>query len=136
MNNLSIRILSVTTIVLFGISCSTKNKLSAPDSLYKTNKGKEIAYKSYDKSMKLWDIAYSEEFVDTDYGKSHVIISGKNNKQALVIFPGLFGDASMWYPNVGVLSKHYIVYTLDMINYGGKSQPKGKVTADFNDYNI
>ncbi len=75
--------------------------------MYKTTEGKETACKSYDESMKLWDVAYREEFVETNYGKSHVIISGEDNKQALIILPGLFGDASMWFPNVGELSKHY-----------------------------
>lgn len=128
--------LSLVIILAITASCSTNKNLSAPASLYKTSEGKEIAYKSYDESMELWDVEYTEEFVNTDYGKSHVIISGESNEQALIILPGLFGDASMWFPNVGKLSEHFKVYTLDMINYGGKSQPDGKAITEFNDYNI
>ncbi|MFB6341939.1 alpha/beta fold hydrolase [Saccharicrinis sp. FJH62] len=128
--------LSLVAVFLLTTACSTNKKLTAPASLYKTPEGKEIAFKSYDRSMELWNVAYSEAYVNTDYGQSHVIISGENNKQTLVILPGLFGDASMWFPNVGKLSEHYKVYTLDMINYGGKSQPEGKAITEFNDYKI
>lgn len=132
-NNITLCLAAILTLTA---SCSPNKKLAVPAPLYKTDEGKEIAYKSYDQSMELWDVNYSEEFVDTDYGKSHVIISGENNEQALIILPGLFGDATMWFPNVGELSKHYKVYTLDMINYGGKSHPSGKSINDFNDYKI
>lgn len=136
MKNQSIITLTLAAILTIVVSCSTNKNHTAPASLYKTEEGKKIAYDSYDKAMELWDIDYTEEFVETDYGKSHIIISGENNKQALFILPGLFGDASMWFPNVGELSKHYKVYTLDMINYGGKSKPEGKAITEFNDYNI
>ena len=136
MKNINCITLCLAAILTITVSCSSSKKLTAPASLYKSAEGKEIAYKSYDKSMELWDVKYTEEFVETDYGKSHVIISGEENEKTLIILPGLFGDASMWFPNVGELSKHYKVFTLDMINYGGKSQPDGKAIADFNDYKI
>jgi pimeloyl-ACP methyl ester carboxylesterase len=85
--------------------------------------------------MELWDVAYSEELVETDYGKSHVIIAGEENELPLILLPGLFADATMWYPNVKELSQHFRVYTLDMPNYGGKSKPAGKAVVDFSDYN-
>ncbi len=117
------------------ISCSSSKKIT-PTSLYKTEEGKQIAYKSYDESMELWDVEYTEDYVETDYGKSHVIISGEENDDVLILIPGLFADACMWYPNVGELSKHYKVYTLDMLTYGGKSKPANKAITEFEDYNI
>lgn len=136
MKNINCITLCLAAILTITVSCSSSNKLTAPASLYKSTEGKEIAYKSYDKSMELWSVEYSEEFVDTDYGQSHVIISGTENASTLILLPGLFADACMWYPNVGELSKHYRVYTLDMINYGGKSQPSGKAITSLDDYKI
>lgn len=129
-------ILSLMAAAVIITSCSTNKSLTAPESLYKTEEGKETAYKSYDKAMELWDVEYKEEYVETDYGKSHVIISGNQNEKALILIPGLFGDASMWFPNVGELSTQYKVLTLDMINYGGKSEPAGKAISEFEDYKI
>ena len=132
----SIRLFIYATFLLIAFSCSVNKNLTAPSSLYKSPEGKEISFNSYDKSMELWTVEYSEEYIETDYGKTHIIITGETNKKPLIILPGLFGDASMWFPNVAALSKHYKVFTLDMPNYGGKSQPHGKAVAKFNDYNI
>ncbi len=123
-------------IIISTTSCMKTRKLTAPTSLYKTETGKSISYTSYDKAMELWNIEYKEEYVITDYGKSHLIISGQENGQPLVLIPGLFADATMWYPNVSELSKTFRVYTLDMINYGGKGQPGGKAIKDIKDYQI
>ena len=119
-------------IVISG--CSSNKQLNVPVSLYKSEQAKKIAYASYDKAMDLWDIEYTEDFVETSYGKTHIILSGDTNAKPLVVLPGLFGDATMWYPNVGELSKHYRVYTLDMPNYGGKSIPAGKSVTELSDY--
>lgn len=123
-------------IVISTSSCMSTKKTMVPGSLYKTEAGKKIAYTSYDKAMTLWDIDYREEYIETDYGKSHVIVSGDENGKALVLLPGLFADATMWYANVSELSKSFRVYTLDMLNYGGKGQPGGKVIKDIKDYQV
>lgn len=115
-------------------SCSSTRKTLAPSSLYKTGKGEQIACESYDMAMSLCKTGYFEDYVETDYGTSHVIVSGVENGQPLVLLPGLFADAAMWYPNVGELSKHYRVYAFDMLNYGGKSLSSGKSIKDVNDY--
>jgi hypothetical protein len=57
----------------------TTKKHIVSTSLYKTETGKNISYASYDKAMTLWNIDYKEEYVLTDFGKSHVIISGQEN---------------------------------------------------------
>jgi hypothetical protein len=102
--------------LIITVGCSSNKNITAPPSLYKTKKGKSIAYESYDKTMELWDVAYKEEFIKTDYGQSHVIISGEENEEPLILLPGLFADATMWYPNVKSLSQHYKVFSLDMPN--------------------
>lgn len=135
MKNLTIIVAFMQALFLATGCASTKNQ-SAPESLYKTEKGKQIAYKSYDKTMELWDLDYSEHFVETPYGRSHVLVSGEKDAPPLVLIPGLFADATMWYPNVEALSEHYRVYTLDMMNYGGKSMPAGKAIQDIHDYKI
>lgn len=133
-NNLSIRTLSIIALSIVTVNCSAKKKDTVPSSLYKTPEGQEIANKSYEKSMELWDVEYNEEYVETDYGKTHLITTGEDKKPPLVILPGLFGDACMWFPNAGDLSKKYKLYLLDMPNYGGKSQPYGKAITEFQDY--
>lgn len=130
------KLIIIFLIIISTSSCMTSKKNIVPTSLYKTETGKDISYASYDKAMALWNIEYKEEYVLTDFGKSHVIISGQENGQPIVLIPGLFADATMWYPNVIELSKTFRVYTLDMLNYGGKGQPDGKAIKDIKDYQI
>ena len=130
------KLIIILLIVFSTSSCMTTKKHIVPSSLYKTETGKNISYASYDKAMELWNIDYKKEYVVTDFGKSHVIISGQEDGQPLVLIPGLFADATMWYPNVSELSKTFRVYTLDMLNYGGKGQPEGKAIIDIKDYQI
>ena len=115
-------------------ACSTMEETAAPESLYKTKAGKEIAYQSYDRVLELWEVDYREEYVETSYGQSHVVVVGEAEQPPLVLLPGLFADATMWYPNVAALSKYYQVYVLDMMNYGGKSIPAGKAIQGIENY--
>jgi len=104
--------------------------------LYKDEAGKETAYESYDRAMMLWPVPYEEVWVETAYGRSHVVISGEAGKKPLYLLPGLFADATMWYANIGELSRHCRVYCLDYINCGGKSEPSGKKVAKVEDYAV
>lgn len=121
-------------VILFLSSCATTKESSVPASLYKGSEAKSIAYRSYDKVMAFWPVAYEEAWVQTDYGETHVIVSGPEQARPIVLLPGLFADATMWYANVGALAQYYRVYTVDQITYGGKSEPAGKTVDDVHDY--
>lgn len=103
-------------------------------SLYKSPEAKAIAFKSYDHVLAFWPVEYDEVWVKTDYGVSHVIVSGPDGAKPVFLLPSLFADATMWYANVGALAEHSRVYCLDQITYGGKSEPSGKTVADVHDY--
>ncbi len=124
--------LVVSTMI--ATACSSVKNSVTPSSLYKTEEGEMIAYESYENALSLFKTEYTEDYVNTDYGQTHILISGVEDGKPLLILPGLFGDASMWYPNVGELSEHFKVFTLDMPNYGGKSKPGHKAVEEFNDY--
>ena len=102
--------------------------------LYRSESARKTAFESYDRVMEQWPVDYSERWVKTDYGESHVIISGPEDARPLFLIPGLFADATMWYANVGELSREYRVYCLDQITYGGKGRPSGKRVKDSGDY--
>ncbi len=126
--------ISFLTLIFVFTSCSSSKVSETTPSLYKSSDGKAIAYDSYDKALSLFSEEFSEEYVPTEYGRTHVLISGNPDGQPVILVPGLFGDASMWYANMGSLSRQFRVYTLDMPNYGGKSIPSGKEINDITDY--
>ena len=134
MKSIIIKIALCLTLSTFLFSCSTAKESGTAKSLYKTEEGRKKAFKSYNRALELIEIEYNEDYVDTEYGKTHLLISGKEGGKPIIILPGLFGDASMWYSNIGALSKDYMVYTLDMPNYGGMSQPSDKEVKDLGDY--
>lgn len=137
MNSSQIITYSLFIVLILVTSCASHRHTTAmknPNALYKTEEGKAIACKSYDRSMEMWSTTYTEDYVETDFGKTHVIISGHDNEKPLVLIPGLFADACMWYPNAGELSKHFKVYALDMLTYGGKGEPSERKITDIKDY--
>ncbi len=134
----TIRISSIIILVaLVSFSgCTPAKKVNGKLTLYKTDEGRAIAHGSYDNALELIPADFSEEYIETDYGLTHLLISGSADSEALFILPGLFGDATMWYPNLEALSAHYRVYAVDMPNYGGKSQPAGASISSLDDYII
>ncbi len=128
------RIVIFTGGVIMLAGCAGNSGSVEPKKLYKSDSAQKAAYESYDRTMELWDTAYEEEWVSSEYGETHVIISGPEEGPPVFLIPGLWGDASMWYPNAGELSRHFRVYTLDMINYAGKSVPSGKQITGVSDY--
>ncbi len=115
-------------------NCASSKKTPEPKELYDNTAARQTAYKSYDKIMKHWPVDYTEEWIETDFGISHLIISGPADAKPVILFAGLFADATMWYANVGPLAEHYRVICPDQMTYGGKSQPTGKPILNINDY--
>ncbi len=133
---LVIGILAATAVVVFLASCAGTKGKGAPRSLYKNKQAQEQAYRSYDEIMKFWPVPYEEFWVPTDYGESHVIVSGPEDGLPIILLPGLFADATMWYANAGALSENYRVICPDQISYGGKSRVSDKEVKKFLDYKL
>ncbi len=125
---------SLLTLIFTFTACSCSKEFEAAPSLYKTAEGKAVAFDSYERALSLFTGEFTEEKIPTDYGLTHVLVSGNPAGKPVILIPGLFGDATMWYANMGALSGHFRVYALDMPNFGGKSQPTGKEVQDIPDY--
>ena len=125
-------IVSVGLLCLIG--CASSPPDDSPGSLYKSPEAQAIAFASYDRVMEFWPVPYEEVFVETDYGKSHVVIAGPEGAKPVFLLPGLFADATMWYANIGRLSERYQVYCPDQMTYGGKSEPAENKISEVHDY--
>lgn len=129
----------ITIIVLGGIlmfSCNSTSKEKLENSFYKNREGEIKTHASYDKLMEFWDVEYEEDWIQTKYGLTHIVISGPENAPPLFLFPGLFADASMWYENISELANEFRVYALDSPVYGGKSKPSDVRINNIEDYTI
>jgi pimeloyl-ACP methyl ester carboxylesterase len=92
-----------------------------PDYVFDSLHKKELYIKSYNETLKLWDVPFEELDIATNYGIAHIIISGPKTGEPLILFHGTDASATMWYPNVKEFSKQYRVYAIDFPLEAGKS---------------
>ncbi|RZJ36195.1 MAG: alpha/beta hydrolase [Flavobacterium sp.] len=77
--------------------------------------------KSYNASLGLWNEPYIEEDVPTSFGTAHVIISGPQNANPLVLLHGTDASSTMWFPNISAFARSNRVYAIDYPLEAGKS---------------
>lgn len=130
------RVILLMIGVVFMSSCKTENNRSQdmPPSLYKSKQAEDLCHQSYDNAMELWPVKYEENWIETEYGKTHIIVSGVENAPPIFLLPALLCDATMWYSNVESLAKKYRVYAVDSLVYGGKSVLSNKKIYNSKDF--
>jgi pimeloyl-ACP methyl ester carboxylesterase len=113
-------------IVLFLVTSCASKKAKFEDYVFKTKSEEQKYQTAYNKSLKLWEIPYTEEDVKTSFGTAHVIIAGPKNGKDLVLLHGMDASSTMWYPNIKVLAKNHRIYAIDFIMEPNKSHLTAK----------
>ncbi len=90
-------------------------------SIYKKKDSKEKVIKLYDKQLSEMGISFEDIYVDTCFGKTHVIKTGNSKAKPLLLFHG--GNATSAYNLIlcRFLLKDFQVYAVDIIGHPGKS---------------
>jgi len=96
--------------------------LNRATSIYKSPEIKARFMEMYDEKMKEWPVPYEDVFVDTSYGKVHVIVSGPEDAPPLLLLHASGVAGWSWKYNVEELSQHYRTYAIDLIGDAGKSE--------------
>ena len=76
---------------------------------------------AYDSALMLFQVAFTEQDIETTYGKAHIITCGKSNGEPIVLLHGMNATSTMWYPNIKALAAHYRIYAIDFLLEPGKS---------------
>jgi pimeloyl-ACP methyl ester carboxylesterase len=76
----------------------------------------------YDAKLAQWPTPYETRYVETSYGKVHVIISGPEDAAPILLLNAGQMAGWSWITNVGALSEHYRTYAIDTIGEPGKSE--------------
>jgi hypothetical protein len=76
----------------------------------------------YDEKMAGWPVPYEDVFVDTRYGKVHVIVTGPRDAPPLLLLHASGVAGWSWKCNVGGLNRSYRTYAIDLIGDAGKSE--------------
>lgn len=90
-------------------------------SIYKSTAGKDEILKLYDKQLERLNVAYSDKYVDTSFGNTHLIETGNLQGIPLLVFHG--GNATTAYNLLfcEFLMKDFHIYAVDTIGHPGKS---------------
>lgn len=114
-----IRIVGALVMVgLFGWMMSREEKTS----IYFTPQVRTKMMAIYDAKLAQWPTPYETMYVDTAYGKVHVIISGPEEAPPILLLNAGQMAGWSWMTNVGALNEHYRTYAIDTIGEPGKSE--------------
>lgn len=98
-------------------------------SIYRSPKHEAWLMDIYDARLEAWPVPYESRYVETDYGKVHVIVSGPEEAPPLLLLHASAVSGVSWLYNVGELNKHYRTYAIDTIGDAGRS-----VLSDLNHF--
>jgi pimeloyl-ACP methyl ester carboxylesterase len=96
--------------------------MNKPTSSYKSAQVKARFTQMYDAKMEGWPVPYESVYVDTSYGKVHVIVSGPEDAPPMLLLHASGVPAWSWMYNVEELSRHYRTYAIDLIGDAGRSE--------------
>lgn len=91
-------------------------------SLYKTEAGKAAVLDIYHQLLAKLTVPYEEVYLNTRYGRTHVIASGAASSPPLILLHGSGSNATMWVGDIAHYSTSYRVYAVDIPGDPGKSE--------------
>ena len=92
-------------------------------SLYRSAAGYLKVLAHYDRTLAGIGVPFREEVVETSYGDTHVVVSGKGDGKPLLLWHGLNANAVSWAEWIPALAPRYCIYAVDAIGRMGKSAP-------------
>ncbi len=106
--------------LLFGLNRVMSGQ--TPESIYLTPEDEVRFMEIYDEKMEEWPVPYEDLYVDTLYGKVHVIASGAEGAPPMLLLHASVVSSWSWKDNVEALSQDYRTYAVDLIGDVGKSE--------------
>ncbi len=89
--------------------------------VFKSEEGKTKILKYYDKILSKWDVPYNERFIDTTFGRTHILEAGEKSNPPVFLFHGSSTNALMWTGDIKALRKKHQIFAVDILGEPGKS---------------
>ncbi|MFC1960349.1 alpha/beta fold hydrolase [Chloroflexota bacterium] len=96
--------------------------MSAEISVFKSAEKEKEFVAAYDEAMKLWPVPYETIYISTRFGETYVIVSGSEEGEPILLFPGFSFCSPSWYANVETLGAKHRIYAVDVIDDLGRSK--------------
>jgi pimeloyl-ACP methyl ester carboxylesterase len=90
--------------------------------IYKSPEVRARFLKMYDAKMKSWPVPFEDVYIDTEYGKVHVVACGPEDAPPFLLLHASGVSSWSWLSNVKALSRHYRIYAVDTLGDAGKSE--------------
>ena len=89
--------------------------------IYRSKQGKEKILSLYDSQIKELNIPFNYIYIDTSFGKTHLIETGNFDEEPLLVFHG--GNSTTAYNllNIDYLLNYFHIFAVDTIGHPGKS---------------
>lgn len=85
---------------------------------------------SYARVLARWPVPYESRYVETRYGRAHVLASGPAYAPPVVLLHGGGGNATTWIHNIERLAGSLQVYAVDIIGDAGRTEGRRPVSED------
>jgi pimeloyl-ACP methyl ester carboxylesterase len=89
---------------------------------YKSLAGYNAIMSWYEDALDGIDIELSSRYVETRFGRTHMLVCGREDAPPLLLLPGTAGCAPLWRNQFAEFAKHFRVYALDVIGQPGRSE--------------
>ena len=89
--------------------------------VYKNKKGEIASIELYDRQLKQLNVKYEELWVETRYGKTHLLKLGKTDGKPILFFHGGNSTSPYYIKTFKSLMEKYCFYAVDTIGHPGRS---------------
>ena len=106
--------------------------MESSSQLYRSEDAYLQSMQHYDVAVSKWDIQPESIYVDTRFGKTHILRIGASSKPPFVYFHGWNGNAAGVYTELDIprLAETFQIHVVDTIGQSGKSAPIRLDTKD------
>ncbi len=98
-----------------------------PDSdtlrLYKSPEGYATMQQFYDDALAKLPLPVESLYVETPFGRTHMLAAGDPDAPPLLLMQGLAGSAILWHQQFADFARQHRVYALDIVGQPGRSAP-------------
>lgn len=111
----------ISVVLLLFTSNTFAQKDEDMNTLFKSPEGKQEILNLYDEKLKELNIDFEYQQVETNFGKTNIIVSGKKTNPPLILIHGSNGCAPIAFESYPNLNKSFRVYAVDVLAQPNKS---------------
>lgn len=94
-----------------------------PLKLYRSVDGYRAIMEWYESLVEKIEVPFESLYVNTRFGRTHLLAAGRSDAPALFLISGVAGCAPLWRKQLESLSANFRVYALDIPGQPGRSDP-------------